>query len=269
MSGLERRMDVDFLRQLTELTVNEPRSIRSLWIPASLKILVLGPHPDDFDAVGVTLYILKQNGNKIDVGVVRSATGVEDSYRPRLTPEARAQLRENEQLNSCLFFGLSQTNLTFLNLDEDEEGPVSSPKNLGCLRDFLLPRLADIVFLPHGNDTNGGHRSMYAMISHLASVAGYPLVLFLSIGPRTIRMRIDAYTEFGEEEANWKARLLRIHGSQQHRNLKTRGHGFDERILGSNRKTAQQLSIGFPYAEAFQVEFYGLTHRRMEAGPQR
>ena len=252
-------MSMDFLRQLIDLTVNEPQSIRTLPIPVSLEILVLGPHPDDFDVIGVTLRLLKLNGNRIEVGVVRSATGVEHSYRPCLTMEAKSQIRENEQRKSCQFFGLSEINLTFLNLEEDEEGPIRSPKNLNCLREFIRPRLPDIVFLPHGSDTNGGHRSVYAMISQLASMTNHPLILFLSIGPRTFHVRIHTFTEFEEEEAIWKGQLLRIHDSQQHRNLKTRGHGFDERILDSNRKMAQRISIGVPYAEAFQVEFYGAS----------
>ncbi len=252
-------MDADFLRLLTSLTKTEPQCVHSLAIPASLKILMLGPHPDDFDTIGVTLRFFKQNGNRIDVGVVRSVTGVEDSYRSGLTPEAKAQLRENEQRNSCLFFGLSMTNLTFINLDENEEGPISSAKNMSNLRNFVLPRQPDIVFMPHGNDTNGGHRNVYAMMSKLASQADQTLVLFLSMGPRTIRMRTDVYTEFEEEEANWKAQLLRIHDSQQHRNLTTRGYGFDDRILDSDRRIAQRLSIKAPYAEAFEVEFYGFS----------
>jgi LmbE family N-acetylglucosaminyl deacetylase len=208
---------------------------------------VVGPHPDDFDAIGVTLRLLQQNGNAIQAGVVRSSTGVEDDYRPGLTAEAKARLREDEQRRSCQFFGLPETNLTFLNLDEDEEGPISSDLNLSCLREFVLPRLPNIVFLPHGNDTNAGHRSIYAMMSNLASETGQPLVLFLSAGPRTTHMRIDAYTEFDQKDANWKARLLRIHDSQQHRNLKTRRYGFDKRILDCNQKAAQQLSIVAPY----------------------
>lgn len=256
-------MDVDYWRQLKKLMIRGPCSIRSVSIPASYKIMVVSPHPDDFDAISVTLRLLKQNGSRIDVGVVRSVTGVEGSYRSGLSPVEKVKLRENEQRSSCLFFGLPMANLTFLNLDEDEEGPINSPKNLSRLKDFILPRLPDIVFLPHGSDTNRGHRSMYAMMSYLASTTGYPPVLLLNIGPRTIRILIHAYTEFEKEEANWKGELLRIHDSQQHRNLTTRGYGFDERILESNRKTAQRLSIGAAYAEAFQIELYGFTLKRM------
>jgi LmbE family N-acetylglucosaminyl deacetylase len=48
-------------------------------------MLALAPHPDDFDAIGVTLKHIRRNGNPIEVGVVRTGSGVEDSYRPDLT----------------------------------------------------------------------------------------------------------------------------------------------------------------------------------------
>lgn len=234
--------------------------MRSFSIPVSLSILMFGPHPDDFDCMAITFQLLKRNGNIIEVGVVRSATGIEDSYRLGLTPESKARLRENEQRDSCSFFGLPNTNLTFLELEENMEGPIISNKNLNRLRNYFLSKRHNIVFLPHGSDTNGGHKSIYTMLSKLLNKANHPVTLFLSIGPRTTKIQIDVYTEFEQKDADWKGKLLRIHDSQQHRNLTTRGYGFDERILNSNQNTAQLLSIGAPYAEGFQLEFYGLAH---------
>jgi hypothetical protein len=72
--------------------------------------------------------------------------------------------------------------------------------------------------------------------------------------PKTVAMLMDAYTAFGEEEAGWKARLLRLHQSQHQRNLNTRKMGFDDRILGVNRQAAKELQIPAPYAEAFEWE---------------
>lgn len=254
-------MDTDIKKLIVNVLAQSPCSLMSLAIPPCFRILMLGPHPDDFDSVGVTLRLLKENANRIDAGVGRSVTGIEDSYHPSLTPEMKAQIRENEQRTSCLSFGLPMKNLTFLDLEEDEEGPVNSSKNTDDLRKYLLPRQPDIVFLPHGNDTNGGHRSVYAMVSKLTPELGKPLALFLSMSPRTVDMRIDAYTQFGEDEANWKGHLLRIHDSQHQRNLNTRGHGFDHRVLETNRAAAQQLSIEAPYAEAFQIELCGFPGR--------
>jgi len=74
--------------------------------------------------------------------------------------------------------------------------------------------------------------------------------------PKTIRLRTDIYLPFGEEAAGWKASLLRCHRSQQQRNLNTRGHGFDERILQVNRRIAQDLGLAELYAEAFELECF-------------
>ena len=61
---------------------------------------------------------------------------------------------------------------------------------------------------------------------------------------------------FGQREADWKAELLRYHDSQHQRNLRTRGHGFDERVLAVNRRIARELSLDDEYAEAYEVEIF-------------
>jgi len=234
-----------------------PFSIRSIDFPATSKVLVLGPHPDDFDAVGVTMRIFQHNDNAIYVAVVRTGSGVEDAYCSPATLEAKAALREEEQRQSCRFFGLADECLTFLDMEQDDAAqPIDTPVNLDTLKNYVLQRRPDLVFLPHGNDTNSGHRIVYALFQRMAREAGYPVVAFLSKDPKTIAMRIDAFTAYEDAEARWKGQLLRFHGSQQQRNLNTRNHGFDERILAVDRQTAQELGIAQPYAEAFELEFY-------------
>lgn len=71
-------------------------------------------------------------------------------------------------------------------------------------------------------------------------------------------MRPDLYTYFGEEEAAWKAQLLRFHRSQQERNLKTRGQGFDQRVLEVNRQAVAEAGGPLPYAEVFELQAFGL-----------
>jgi hypothetical protein len=71
-------------------------------------------------------------------------------------------------------------------------------------------------------------------------------------------MRPDLYAYFGEEEAAWKAQLLRFHRSQQERNLKTRGQGFDQRVLDVNRRAAADAGGLMPYAEVFELQAFGL-----------
>jgi hypothetical protein len=62
---------------------------------------------------------------------------------------------------------------------------------------------------------------------------------------------------FGEEEAEWKGQLLRFHRSQHERNLRTRGHGFDERVLRINRETAATAAGSMRYAEVFELQSFG------------
>ncbi len=114
----------------------------------------------------------------------------------------------------------------------------------------------DIVFLPHGNDTNVGHRRTYGLFRQVVKMESRDVAALLNRDPKTVAMREDAYTVFGEEEARWKAELLRFHRSQHERNLRTRGHGFDERILRLNRQTGMELGRGGEYAEVFELELH-------------
>ena len=236
-----------------------PFSIRSLRFASAVQVLVLAPHPDDFDTVGVTMRFLQSNQNRISVAVMRTAGGVEDTFCSPPTREAKAALREREQRDSCRFFGLDEKDLAFLDMEQDgQDEPLLTPRNLNLVRDILLKRRPDFVFLPHMNDTNSGHRTVHAILGRVAAETGFPVVAFLNRDPKTIAMRTDCFTEFGPDEALWKSRLLRFHDSQHRRNLNTRNHGFDERILDVNRATARKLRLTDECAEAFEMEFYGV-----------
>ena len=69
--------------------------------------------------------------------------------------------------------------------------------------------------------------------------------------PKNLGMRVDLLTMYDSEAANWKAGLLRCHRSQHERNLRSRGIGFDERILAPDR--AAGATFGFAAAESFEV----------------
>jgi hypothetical protein len=66
-------------------------------------------------------------------------------------------------------------------------------------------------------------------------------------------MREDVYVVFDDEAAEWKRSLLRHHASQQARNLRTRGHGFDERILRGNAEAALSAGRSGAFAETFEL----------------
>lgn len=181
------------------------------------------------------------------------------------TAEAKAALREAEQRESCRLFGLPEGRLSFLRLEEDGGGhPVRSGENLGCIAAVIADTQPDAAFLPHGHDTNVGHQRIYALFRAAAeawvrAAPGRSLVAFLNRDPKTIAMREDVLTPYGEDLAAWKAALLRCHATQHRRNLRARGLGFDERILRMDRETARRHGLSGAYAEVFEVEVAGET----------
>jgi LmbE family N-acetylglucosaminyl deacetylase len=240
------------------LIANKPVPFQALAIPKTLRALVLAPHPDDLDAIGVTARFLLENGNPLYAVVVTSgASGVEDSYVSTPTLGAKSEIREQEQLASCRFLGLPETSLMFLRLEEDETGQLADNQvNMDQVRQHIQSRQPEMVFLPHGNDTNLGHQRVYAMFRQAAQEAAFPLVAFLNRDPKTIQTRCDVYLGFDETTADWKAELLRYHQSQHQRNLNLRGYGFDERILGLNQHSARVCDVDAPYAEVFELEYF-------------
>jgi LmbE family N-acetylglucosaminyl deacetylase len=232
-----------------------PELLDHLAWPRGLRVLVLAPHPDDFDAIAVTLRFFRDRDCGIRLVVASSsASGVEDSYCTPPATEVKAALREDEQRESCRLFGLPEHCISFLRMTEDEKGhPLDDAGNFDRMRAALDAARPDIVFLPHGNDTNAGHRRNFAMLERFAQQADYPVTALLNRDPKTVEMRHDLLTFFGAEAAEWKARLLRCHRSQQQRNLNTRGYGFDERILRLNREVASAYPNHPPYAEAFEI----------------
>jgi LmbE family N-acetylglucosaminyl deacetylase len=165
----------------------------------------------------------------------------------------KSLLREQEQRDSARFFGLPDECLSFLRAAEDGKGdPIDSSDNLEKVRSCLAAARPDLVFLPHGNDSNAGHRFTFEMLRQAASSSG-PAAALLNRDPKTLAMRSDLLMFFDEELAAWKAAMLRFHRSQHRRNLNHRGYGLDERILRVNREAAARFPGHGPYAEEFEV----------------
>lgn len=236
--------------------LNGPRPIllTHLALPTPLRVVVLAPHPDDFDAIGVTMRFLQNGGHELHIAVLTSgASGVDDGWQGATTANAKAALREAEQQASCRFFGLPMDRLTFLRLWENDADAADRER----LRTYLLSKRPDLVFLPHGNDSNATHRRTYESFHAIAVQDRLKLWAGLNLDAKTLSMRPDLYMYFGEEEAEWKAELLRFHRSQHERNLRTRGHGFDERVLRVNREAAARGGAMLPYAEVFELRRFG------------
>jgi len=232
-----------------------PLFLNSMNIPKEFRILVLAPHPDDFDAIGISMRHFRDNGNEIFLFVLSSgASGIEDNFLTLYPNQTKSEIRKSEQRESCRFFGLPKDRLAFLKLGEDLEGHIEdSDINRELIRGHLLPIHPDWVFLPHGNDTNSCHKRSFSILKKIAMKVDYSLTAFLNRDPKTITMKTHMYTLFSEEDAGWKRQLLRFHQSQHQRNLNTRNHGFDDRILKMNRKTAlEELKVD-GYAEAFEI----------------
>lgn len=231
--------------------VQAPRALREIAFPAALQVLVLAPHPDDFDAIGVTLRYLHAQGHVLHLAVLTAgASGVEDGFAGVQGDTAKAALREDEQRAACAFFGLPPERLHFLRLWESGSDEAADHARLAG---WMAARPADLLFLPHGNDSNRTHRRTFESVSAVAREQGLGAWAFLNQDAKTLQMRVDVHHDFGEDEAAWKARLLRCHRSQQDRNLRTRGGGFDARVLGVNRRAAGGLGTPLPYAEAFEL----------------
>ena len=238
-----------------------PRSLRDLVFPRRLDILVLAPHPDDFDAIGLGLRHLHRQGHVIQVAVLTAgAGGVDDGFGGATDAAARTALREAEQRESCALFGLAPERLTFLRLWEgmagaaaDRAAPPGGGDDAARLAQWITARPADLLFMPHWNDSNRTHRRTYQAVCAVAARHALQPWACLNQDAKTGDMRVDLYFDFDEQDAAWKARLLRCHASQQARNLRTRGSGFDDRVLQVNRQAARRLAVQRPYVEAFEL----------------
>lgn len=236
-----------------------PWILERVSLPASLDVLVLAPHPDDFDAIAVSMRFLHLQGHRIHVAVLTTGvSGVEDGFGGAVSDAGKAAIREQEQRASCALFGLPRERLAFLRLDEDERGHQRDDDvNRARVRTCLLERRPALVFMPHGNDSNIAHQRTYAMFRSAVEDTRLPLWACLNRDAKTLSMRADLVMPFDAEGADWKRRLLRAHASQQERNIRTRGYGFDERVLRVNRDAAGDAGIVEAYAEVFELERYG------------
>ena len=212
-----------------------------------MTVLVLAPHPDDFDAIGVTLRRLHERQHLLHLAVLTvGANGVDG----RGSRDEKTALREAEQADSCRFFGLPAARCRFLRLWDD---PLADAQDHARLRAHILGLGPDLVFMPHGNDSNATHRRAYQSFCAIAAGDRLTLRACLNQDAKTLAMRRDLYTSFDADLAEWKAQLLRHHRSQQQRNLRTRHIGFDARVLQLNRDAAASLGLDSPYAEVFEL----------------
>ena len=233
-----------------------PLSFNEQPLVGSGRVLALAPHPDDPDAVAVTLRLLARGGwDLFWTNLTPAWSGVQDDFVGP-SPQVKAQAREAEERDAARLFGLPDDRLTFLRLAETVDGSMAETvENRERLTAFLDALAPDLVLLPSREDTNATHRLTYRWFAEWASCAGRLIVALGNEDPKTVAFCPDMQIVFGEKTAAWKATLLECHQSQSARNRATRGITFTERILAVNR-ACPNLPPG-SYAERFQVECWG------------
>lgn len=241
-----------------EVPEGRPLALGDLRLPQIARVAVTAPHPDDFDAIAVALRWFHKRGHRVELAVLtRGTSGVDDGYAGTTTVNEKTQLREQEQRASCALFGLDPAALRFLRLTNDEEGRLSlGEPNRSALSEFLSAVTPDIIFLPHGKDSNIAHQRTYQLVTDLIRTERRSVLLCLNEDPKTLEIRRDLVVAFDEPGAEWKGELLRTHASQQARNLRTRGNGVDARVLDANKAAAAQVGAAQPYAECFELALY-------------
>ena len=233
------------------------KHIRQIKFGEHGKILVLAPHPDDFDEIAVTMHYFYEKNFSIFLNVLSSgASGVQDSYMVHFSGISKQEKREQEQRQSCRYFGLGERQVSFLRLQLDDTGHLlDCDENLHQIRNVINQMKPDIICCPHENDTNQDHRLTVEMAERALQQGEQSTIMLLNRDPKTISMKQDVFTPFDEQQAQWKAQMLRFHDSQHQRNLHTRGYGFDERILRVNRESAREYDLKEKYAEVFETRY--------------
>jgi LmbE family N-acetylglucosaminyl deacetylase len=250
-------MQVEQFAQLLKKETS-PISLEDCSFSSSMRLLVLAPHPDDFDAIAVMLKYFQANGSQILLLVLTGgSSGVTDSFLTQPTRQNKMDIRQTEQIKALEFFGFPLSHVRFLRMPEDQQGEMilddGCRKIVGKLFQEFGP---DMMALPHGDDSNPSHQRTFALARQLAMTASKPVLAFYNQDPKTIRIRLDAFIGFDHATSLWKREMLRFHQSQQTRNLQTRGCGFDDRILKVNEAIAKELQAAQTYAEGFQVELF-------------
>ena len=182
--------------------------------------------------------------------------------------------------------------MQFLRLPENSDQKLSlAAENVLTLYRWLQHLTPHLVIMPHPNDSNVTHQRVAMLyqrsVLHHAELLATsrsqqkngpdsvaetaveinPLVMF-NRDAKTRAMQDNFVTPFEQPAADAKARLLRLHESQQQRNLEQRNIGFDERVLTMNRALAERLGTASRYAESFDLAVASLNSQQLRRNPR-
>ncbi|MBI4024333.1 MAG: PIG-L family deacetylase [Verrucomicrobia bacterium] len=206
-------------------------------LPGGGTAVALAPHPDDPDAIAITLRLLQQGGWKVHWMVLNSGwSGVPDEI-VGADRGAKGRLREAEERAAAEMFGLPKGQLSFLRLIENDAGKMEAcDENRRRFNGALEALAPDLVLLPHGEDTNPDHRLAFSWFAAWMRTWPFPVIGLCNEDPKTENFYSNLRVRFGEEAATWKSGILECHRSQSLRNQRTRGHTFADRILSVNHR---------------------------------
>ncbi|MBO4790373.1 MAG: PIG-L family deacetylase, partial [Oxalobacter sp.] len=78
-------------------SIEVPIDIANVQWNRSLRLLVTAPHPDDFDAISVTLRRMVQAGHTLFAAVAQTGSGIDPIYGAGMNQQDRTALRNREQ----------------------------------------------------------------------------------------------------------------------------------------------------------------------------
>ncbi|XHX75704.1 MAG: PIG-L deacetylase family protein (plasmid) [Stenomitos frigidus ULC029] len=172
-------------------TVNQP----SLWNPMALPLrsvssiagsaLVVAPHPDDETlGCGGAIALLRALGYAVHILVISDGTLSHPHSLKYPAPKLQS-LREAETLEASSSLGVSESDVTFLRLQDGSIPTTASPGIRGAVmrcRHYLAALVPETIFLPWRFDPHPDHRATWKLIrtallyaNHLPRVIEYPL----------------------------------------------------------------------------------------------
>jgi len=197
-----------------------------------MKILVVGPHPDDLEfGCGGTLYKLLKKGFKLNLLIVTKGEF-----------GASAQIRTREQMNSAKIL---KANLFFGGF-KDTEVPMGR-ELISIIEKSISNIKPDLIFVNYFNDTHQDHRNISKAT---ITAARYVNNLVFYEVPTTLDFLPNIFSDIGNV-LDVKTRLLKCHLSQIH---KTKVKNLS--IIESARSTAifRGYQARVKYAEGFMAQ---------------